>query len=237
MAGKGPAQPKTSLIAHIGATKKDANEFVTTIVFKATENSQALQYAEIRLFKDNVVPIPGAYATNQHGECVYIHKEDEKMAGKVINIRASLSEQRGAIETSFSLTMIVEGAPAAPGKPSAKYAEIKEHGQEGDYYLTVQVLNDKGKGEKFKLVISEGLKKDQKTILPDDENPHFCNTNENGMVVVDLKAFQDKKRIVHVLVEGTDIDREIKLEGPKQSKFVGEIKKGKGFWGNLFQLD
>ena len=113
----------------------------------------------------------------------------------------------------------------------AQKMEVRKVGSEGQYSVNIQVVSNKGVGYKCDIVISD-YGKNLPAILPSHGHHEEFPVNDSGFITVNLAAFQEKKRCLHINVKGTDLDKIVYLDGPKLKV---EWKKGAGFWKNFIQ--
>jgi len=121
----------------------------------------------------------------------------------------------------------------------AERLEPRAHGKDGQYSISVQVTDKKDGGAGYKCDIEmfdNGLKFDEhgqpvNGILPSGNREYKKVTNTKGFLFVDLKKFTEKTRAIHIRVAGSELDRELTLEGPKLPK----IKPTTGSWMNHYR--
>ena len=108
--------------------------------------------------------------------------------------------------------------------------EIRPHGANGKYSVTVQVLNP---CEKANLVIYDDS--DLKPILPGKVKRIEVETDDKGYYTFDLLHFKERRRKIHVEIKGSGANKQISLTGPKPPKLVGKFKPTGGFLANFSQ--
>lgn len=121
-----------------------------------------------------------------------------------------------------------------PAELVAHTIEPRIHGEEGNYSINFQVLNQNGKGYKCSLIISdESLT--LPAILPGGVRQLTEETDKDGFYRLAVTPFTENRRKICVEVKGSDIDGDVELDGPKPKKKVGKFDPQGGFWNNLLQ--
>ncbi|MBU1488138.1 hypothetical protein KKH56_08860, partial [bacterium] len=140
----------------------------------------------------------------------------------------------GGARLSETVIVTVKKEEEKKETKKAKRLEPRAHGQNGRYSISVQVTDQKDGGVGCKCGIElfdNGLKFDEhgqpvNGILPNGDRNYQKFTDDNGFCSVDLKQFTEKERVIHIRVAGSELDRELMLEGPK----LPAIKPTTGNW-------
>jgi len=144
------------------------------------------------------------------------------------------------VEDDSVKTNITIKVKAAKKTDVASSAEIKSHGSNGQYSISIQVAKtDKSKS---KIIIIEDdlhlasvLPHDNSVIDPGKKHTLETETNDDGFYYLELKLFTEKSRTFSVRVIGKSlIDKKFVLTGPKKKPVV-EFRSNGGFWKNLLQ--
>lgn len=108
--------------------------------------------------------------------------------------------------------------------------EIRPHGADGKYSISIQVLNPSKKAD---LVIYDDSA--LKPILPGEQKKIEVPTNDKGYYTFDLLPFKERQREIHIEIVGSGANKKITLSGLKPPKPTGKYMSGAGFWANLMQ--
>lgn len=108
--------------------------------------------------------------------------------------------------------------------------EIRPHGADGKYSISIQVLNPRKKAD---LIIYDDSA--LKPILPGKQKKIKKPTNDKGYYTFDLLPFKERQREIHIEIVGSGANKKITLSGPRPPKPIGKYMSGAGFWANLMQ--
>ncbi|MBI2459097.1 MAG: hypothetical protein HYV53_00920 [Parcubacteria group bacterium] len=129
-----------------------------------------------------------------------------------------------------TITVMVKKAEEKKSEAEPCELEIRPHGANGKYSISIQVLNPY---KKANLVIYDDSA--LKPILTGNVKRLEVPTNDKGYYTFDLLPFKERQREIHVEIVGSGANKKITLSGPRPPKPTGKYMPGAGFWANLMQ--
>lgn len=135
-------------------------------------------------------------------------------------------------DTADQATITVTVKKSAEKKSEAEPCEIeiRPHGTNGKYSISIQVLNPHKRAD---LIIYDDSA--LKPILPGNIKKLEVPTNDKGYYTFDLLPFKERQREIHIEIVGSGANKKITLSGPRPLKPTGKYMSGAGFWANLMQ--
>jgi hypothetical protein len=229
-----PTPKIKSIKLNAGNPARVGADFQCNVVAQAIEGDKPIKNVPIQLLFDGADL--GCTSSDTSGTIKHQLNIPARFAGQPVTLIARLTDDDANVEKDVIIPVPTITPPATPVLPQACKIDFKAHGKDGSYCIIGQVLNEEGKGEKFRVVFAEECCENDSILPPGSVAGKWIETtNEQGLLALDLQLFHNKRRYINIQIEGSPLTQRLSLDGPKQPFFKGSLQTGEGFLGNLFQ--